>query len=182
MLNRIVGGSLLVVAVVSVAGCSSKETQTPRPPVADGGSGNRVPPSTGSTGGGDKEVLPQHFAIDSELFAYDCRTSGETVTCVQRMATLTDGIDSWTGTLTGTLSGSTMTGVATSHQTGHAPADPGCTDATDGSWPVTYDFSADGTVTMHMGPFRWDYTGSCITPHSSTGKAVEATGRWSPSE
>ena len=148
-----------------------------------GSSGNPNPPS--STSARDRgKSLPTHFAITTSYgVVSDCRADGDAVTCTESVEGVGYGVESDTSTITGTLSGLTITGTGTSRRVGHVETDPSCGYIEDHSFPATYRFSPDGTVTISHGPSQWKitHTGSCsyLDPDTGSSQSTEYTGTWS---
>ena len=147
---------------------------------ASGGGNSNPPPST-PAGGNTRKGLPAHLGIKvngNGDASYDCRVSGESVSCTATLLAPFGSVDSYVETFTGKLSGLTATGTFTGHQTGHAPVDPSCHFEQDFSGPATYAFNLDGSVVIRQGPAQAQGTYSCGEPTSSTVDAWESTGAW----
>jgi hypothetical protein len=146
---------------------------------ASAGGNANPPPSTQA--GGTRKGLPSRFGIKTQFGTYDCTRSGDALKCAVTGENLPAGEDSLTLTVTGSLSGLTMTGTATGHQTGHAPANPSCRYEQDMSGPASYVFNLDGTVAMREGPFQINAvgSGSCLSTSSFTGDVSNQTATWS---
>lgn len=145
------------------------------------GGGSAIPPNSTPSAGSNSKALPQRIGIKAQYGVYDCTRSGDAANCTAIGENLPEGEDSLTIKVTGTLSGLTMTGTATGHQTGHAPANPSCRYQQELSGPATFVFNLDGTVAMRQGPFQINSTssGSCPGPSSFTSEASEETAKWS---
>ena len=141
------------------------------------GTGNPVPPTSTSAGGNGPTGLPTHFGITDEGGVSDCKMTGDTVTCRERLTAPPDWLDSYSLTVTGTLSGWTMTGTWTAHMVSHPP----CVMTDEGSGPATFVFSPGGTVTMRVGPVQWQRTTGfgCSNTDPRTSPEAETTGTWS---
>ncbi|KZS49975.1 hypothetical protein A4G26_04090 [Mycobacterium kansasii] len=129
--------------------------------------------------------MPSHLGIKTSGNGdsrYDCRISGNSVSCTGTLLASFGSTDSSEEQFTGTLSGLTATGTFKGHQTGHAPADASCRYEQDLTGPATYVFNLDGTVLIRQGPAQIQGTYSCGGPTSYTGKAWESTGTWSAME
>ena len=68
-----------------------------------------------------------------------------------------------------------VTGMKTEHVESDG-AD--CATTSEGSGPFTYDFTTNGTVSVHEGPIRWQTT-HCTGSNSSTEPVRNLTGTWS---
>ena len=143
--------------------------------------GNPAPPTSTSATGGNREGLPQHFGITYPNATYDCRVSGETVSCTMNYDSKTATVDSWTGEVHGTLSGLTMTGTETQLAKSHD--DTGCTGTEEFSSEVTYVFDPAGKVLMRRGPVENKRTVNCPggpnESHTETMPAAEWPANWS---
>lgn len=157
-------------------------TSTPTPTKSGsqgGGNPNPYPPTSTSSGGDEsRRGLPTHFAIKFEGISSDCQVAGTNVTCALAMDKLAEGIDSWSARVTGTLSGLTMTGTQKTRNTGHDP----CSWESEHIGPVTYAFTAEGTVTAHEGQSQWTLTSSCSGSSSGTTPSDDFTGKWTAVE
>lgn len=138
------------------------------------------PSASPSSGSGSGNVLPQHFGIDTEYFAYDCSVKGNALTCTATWKTATAEIDSFTHEITGTLDGLTMTGTAVSNTKYHNPV--GCSLEGNDTRPITFVFSRDGAVAVHSEPYvgTVDY----ICPEGAGSNTYESgrvdlAGKWS---
>lgn len=143
--------------------------------------GNPNTPPSASAGGDTSKGLPAHLAIQvsgNGDARYDCRVSGESVSCTASLSAPFGSVDSYEETFTGTLSGLTATGSFKGHQVGHAPADPSCHFEQDLSGPATYTFNLDGSVVIRQGPAQSQGTYSCSGPTSYIVDAWELTGEW----
>ncbi|MFN8071139.1 MAG: hypothetical protein U0R66_04930 [Mycobacterium sp.] len=117
-----------------------------------------------------------HFQMGGDVYGPvdDCRISDTAVTCTSTWAEPYQA-DTYAGSFTGTLAGLVMTGMSTTHQTGHDANDPACHWETETSAPITYTFSLDGTVSnrQEAGWWRMTHSGSCSGTESGTSSAGE---------
>jgi len=144
------------------------------------GSGATPPASTGPTKETEAASLPRRFDLDHGGGAVsDCRVEGGSVTCTANWNTADD---SFSATFTGTASGLSMNGTTTTHRVGHAPDNPGCVIEETYVGPVTYTFSAGGTVDFTAGPNQRQstFSGSCPGSNSGTTVVMKGTAAWSP--
>lgn len=142
----------------------------------------------GSARADTTDTLPPmtHFRMGGDAYGPvdDCRISNAAVACTSTWADPYQA-DTYAGSFTGTLSGLVMTGVSTTHQTGHDADDPACHWDTETSAPITYTFSLDGTVTNRQAPGQWRMThsGSCSGTESGISSASEGSPvRWTKIE
>lgn len=146
------------------------------------GSGSNPPGST-RAGSGTGKGLPAHLGIrmtGNGDASWDCRVSGDSLSCKGKLLAPFGSVDSYQETFTGALAGLTATGTFKGHQTGHAPADPSCHFEQDLSGPATYVFGHDGSVTIRQGPAQAQGTYNCGGPTSTTVDAWELQGTWTP--
>ena len=139
-----------------------------------GGDGSDGSPPSTSAGGG-RTGLPSRFRMSVGSAISDCRIAGNTVTCTSRLEPRPAGVNAWMATIAGTISGLSVTGMKTEHVESDG-AD--CATTSEGSGPFTYDFTTNGTVSVHEGPIRWQTT-HCTGSNSSTEPVRNLTGTWS---
>ncbi len=174
---------------LGVAGCSAQVRDTTKRPISEIATtpvASTTPPAPTSPEA-DTTFLPQRFTVTyrpGEPVAYECRITGDTVTCTVPSDPLAEGIISWTTVITGALSGPTMTGTATTDVKARRRGNPECISHQHSSGPVTYVFSPDGTVAIRHGPDQWQttYSGNCPdnpSGYSETVQLWEGTGTWS---
>ncbi len=139
-----------------------------------GGDGSDGSPPSTSAGGG-RTGLPSRFRMSVGSAISDCRIAGNTVTCTSRLEPRPAGVNAWMATIAGTISGLSVTAMKTAHVESDG-AD--CATTSEGSGPFTYDFTTNGTVSVHEGPIRWQTT-HCTASNSSTEPVRNLTGTWS---
>lgn len=145
-----------------------------------GGGGDPVPPTSVSGRSRDGGALPQRFGIGTEHFDYDCTISGSDATCETTWKTAPPEVDSFTQEITGSVSGMTLTGTAVARSRYHNSA--GCTLESNDTHPISFAFSADGTVTVHSAAYTDQVTYSCPTgggTNAIDAPAMDFTGKWS---
>lgn len=166
----IITGSSLAIATLGLAGCGTNSQVAATTSVIESTTNPSLPPM-------------KRFRIGGENYGpvQDCTVSGEAVTCTSSWDDPYQ-VDTYTGSYTGTMKGLEMTGTSTTTQTGHDADNPDCLWTMETSTPLTYTFTAEGTVTARYGSDQWRKSkgGNCSGTESGTDTGGGQSGpiRW----